>query len=315
MTFSHIPVLLNETIDGLNIKSDGIYVDATFGRGGHSREILKRLGANGRLFALDRDLAAIEAAKSIADDRFTIVHAPFSQIKEVCKACGILEKVNGILMDIGVSSPQLDDASRGFSFDKDGPLDMRMDQSAGIDAAYIVNTYAAKDLAYIFKTYGEERFAGKVANAIVRQREKAPFTTTLALAEVISAAIPGKPGPKHKATRCFQALRIAVNSELDELKAALEGSLDVLSDDGRLCVISFHSLEDRIVKTFIRENSEGPKLPRGLPVTDAELAELKRQSCKLIKISGAVKASDDEVSQNPRSRSAVLRVAARLGRI
>ena len=178
----------------------------------------------------------------------------------------------------------------------------------------VLHSLLPTDLAYIFKTYGEERFAGKVANAIVRQREKAPFTTTLALADVISASIPGKPGPKHKATRCFQALRIAVNSELDELKSALEGSLDVLDKDGRLCVISFHSLEDRIVKTFIRENSEGPKLPRGLPITDEELAELKLKSCTLQKISGAIKATDAEISQNPRSRSAVLRVAARLGR-
>lgn len=314
MAFSHIPVLLNETLAGLNINPDGIYFDATFGRGGHSREILKRLNKNGRLYALDRDLSAIEAAKSIADERFSIVHARFSQLKEVCEDFGILGKVNGILMDIGVSSPQLDDASRGFSFDKDGPLDMRMDQSAKIDAALIVNTYDAKDLAFIFKTYGEERFAGKVANAIVRQREKTPFTTTLALADLISASIPGKPGPKHKATRCFQALRIAVNSELEELKSALDGSIDVLDKDGRLCVISFHSLEDRIVKTFIRENSEGPKLPRGLPITDEELAELKLKSCTLQKISGAIKATDAEISQNPRSRSAVLRVAARLGR-
>ena len=314
MAFSHIPVLLNETLAGLNINPDGIYVDATFGRGGHSREILKRLNKNGRLYALDRDLSAIEAAKSIADERFSIVHARFSQLKEVCEDFGILGKVNGILMDIGVSSPQLDDASRGFSFDKDGPLDMRMDQSAKIDAALIVNTYDAKDLAYIFKTYGEERFAGKVANAIVRQREKTPFTTTLALADLISASIPGKPGPKHKATRCFHALRIAVNRELEELKSALDGSIDVLDKDGRLCVISFHSLEDRIVKTFIRENSEGPKLPRGLPITDEELAELKLKSCTLQKISGAIKATDAEISQTPRSRSAVLRVAARLGR-
>ncbi len=314
MAFSHIPVLLNETLAGLNINPDGIYVDATFGRGGHSREILKRLNKNGRLYALDRDLSAIEAAKSIADERFSIVHARFSQLKEVCEDFGILGKVNGILMDIGVSSPQLDDASRGFSFDKDGPLDMRMDQSAKIDAALIVNTYDAKELAYIFKTYGEERFAGKVANAIVRQREKTPFTTTLALADLISASIPGKPGPKHKATRCFQALRIAVNSELEELKSALDGSIDVLDKDGKLCVISFHSLEDRIVKTFIRENSEGPKLPRGLPITDEELAELKLKSCTLQKISGAIKATAAEISQNPRSRSAVLRVAARLGR-
>ena len=315
MSFAHIPVLLNETLDGLNIKADGIYVDATFGRGGHSREILKRLGPDGRLFALDRDLAAIEAAKEINDARFCIVHSPFSQIKEECLNLGICGKVDGILMDIGVSSPQIDDAGRGFSFEKNGPLDMRMDQSAKLDAATIINTYEAKDLAFIFKTFGEERFASKVAKAIVRARENSPFTTTLALAELISASIPGKVGPKHKATRCFQALRIAVNSELDELSAALQGTLEVLKSGGRLCVISFHSLEDRIVKNFIRDNSEGPKIPRGLPITDDELAKLKLASCSLKKVSNAIKASDIEISHNPRSRSAVLRVAERLERI
>ena len=251
MAFSHIPVLLNEVLDGLDIKEDGIYVDATFGRGGHSRKILERLGPSGRLYGLDRDLTAVEAAKEIKDERFCITHSAFSNILEVCENLGIAGKVDGILMDIGVSSPQIDDPSRGFSFDKDGPLDMRMDQSAKLDAKTIVNTYSKQDLAYIFKVYGEENFASKVAAAIVRDREKKPFETTLELSEFIKRVIGGKPTPKHKATRCFQALRIAVNGELDELKKALDSSLDVLADNGRLCVISFHSLEDRIVKTFI----------------------------------------------------------------
>ncbi len=312
MTFSHIPVLLNECLDGLNIKSDGVYIDATFGRGGHSRAILQRLGANGKLFAIDRDLQAIEAAASIDDERFCITHNTFSNIKDVAAEHGILGMVDGILMDIGVSSPQLDDAQRGFSFDRQGPLDMRMDNSCGLSAADIVNTYSSDDLSYIFKVYGEERFARKVAAAIVRERENAKIETTTQLASIISKSIPGAPGPKHKATRCFQALRIAVNAELDELKQALEGAIDVLGRDGRLCVISFHSLEDRIVKTFYRDKSSAPPIPRGLPITDTELAALKAQYAKLECVGKAIKASDSEIMQNVRSRSAVLRVAKRL---
>ncbi|MBP5244613.1 MAG: 16S rRNA (cytosine(1402)-N(4))-methyltransferase RsmH, partial [Succinivibrio sp.] len=275
MAFSHIPVLLNEVLDGLDIKEDGIYVDATFGRGGHSRKILERLGPSGRLYGLDRDLTAVEAAKEIKDERFCITHSAFSNILEVCEKLGIAGKVDGILMDIGVSSPQIDDPSRGFSFDKDGPLDMRMDQSAKLDAKTIVNTYSKQDLAYIFKVYGEENFASKVAAAIVRDREKKPFETTLELSEFIKRVIGGKPTPKHKATRCFQALRIAVNGELDELKKALDSSLDVLADNGRLCVISFHSLEDRIVKTFIKDKSQGQKVPNGLPLTFEETEKMR----------------------------------------
>ena len=263
MAFSHIPVLLNEVLENMRIKADGIYVDATFGRGGHSKEILKRLSENGRLYALDRDLTAIEAAGSIKDERFCITHSPFSRIKEVCEDLGIAGKVDGILMDIGVSSPQIDDPSRGFSFEKDGPLDMRMDTTAKLDAKTIVNTYTKQDLSYIFKVYGEENFASKVASAIVRERDRKPIETTLELSEFIKKVIGGKPTPKHKATRCFQALRIAVNAELDELKTALENSIDVLNDEGRLCVISFHSLEDRIVKTFIKDKSQGQKVPNG----------------------------------------------------
>ncbi|SFS41642.1 16S rRNA (cytosine1402-N4)-methyltransferase [Succinivibrio dextrinosolvens] len=314
MAFSHIPVLLNEVLDGLDIKPDGIYVDATFGRGGHSRKILERLGPSGRLYGLDRDLTAVEAAKEIKDERFCITHSAFSNILEVCERLGIAGKVDGILMDIGVSSPQIDDPSRGFSFDKDGPLDMRMDQSAKLDAKTIVNTYSKQDLAYIFKVYGEENFASKVAAAIVRDREKKPFETTLELSEFIKRVIGGKPTPKHKATRCFQALRIAVNGELDELKKALDSSLEVLADNGRLCVISFHSLEDRIVKTFIKDKSQGQKVPNGLPLTFEETEKMRLATAKVEPVGGAIKATAEEIESNVRSRSATLRVCRRLKR-
>lgn len=314
MAFSHIPVLLNEVLDGLDIKEDGIYVDATFGRGGHSRKILERLGPSGRLYGLDRDLTAVEAAKEIKDERFCITHSAFSNILEVCENLGIAGKVDGILMDIGVSSPQIDDPSRGFSFDKDGPLDMRMDQSAKLDAKTIVNTYSKQDLAYIFKVYGEENFASKVAAAIVRDREKKPFETTLELSEFIKRVIGGKPTPKHKATRCFQALRIAVNGELDELKKALDSSLDVLADNGRLCVISFHSLEDRIVKTFIKDKSQGQKVPNGLPLTFEETEKMRLATAKVEPVGGAIKATAEEIESNVRARSATLRVCRRLKR-
>ena len=314
MAFSHIPVLLNEVLDGLDIKPDGIYVDATFGRGGHSRKILERLGPSGRLYGLDRDLTAVEAAKEIKDERFCITHSAFSNILEVCERLGIAGKVDGILMDIGVSSPQIDDPSRGFSFEKDGPLDMRMDQSAKLDAKTIVNTYSKQDLAYIFKVYGEENFASKVAAAIVRDREKKPFETTLELSEFIKRVIGGKPTPKHKATRCFQALRIAVNGELDELKKALDSSLEVLADNGRLCVISFHSLEDRIVKSFIKDKSQGQKVPNGLPLTFEETEKMRLATAKVEPVGGAIKATAEEIESNVRSRSATLRVCRRLKR-
>ena len=316
MAFTHIPVLLNEVLEGLNIRPDGIYVDATFGRGGHSRKILERLNENGRLYGLDRDLTAVEAAKTLEseDKRFCITHSAFSNIKEVCEGLGISGRVDGILMDIGVSSPQIDDPERGFSFDKDGPLDMRMDQSASLDAKTLVNTWSKQDLAYIFKVYGEENFASKVAAAIVKDREKTPFETTLQLSEFIKRVIGGKPTPKHKATRCFQALRIAVNGELDELKQALDSSIDVLNDDGRLCVISFHSLEDRIVKNFIKEKSEGQKVPNGLPLTFEETEKMRLATAKLGAVGGAIKATSEEVEANVRSRSATLRVAKRLMR-
>lgn len=313
-TFSHIPVLLHECIEGLNIKADGVYIDGTFGRGGHSRQILASLGANGRLIGLDRDLSAIEVGKELEkeDPRFTIVHTPFSRLSEVCQELDLVGKVDGILLDIGVSSPQLDDGSRGFSFDKDGPLDMRMDQSAPKSAQSVIATYDVKQLAYIFKVYGEERFANQVARAIVRRRENEPFTSTKDLANVIAGAIPGKPTPKHKATRCFQALRIEVNSELEELKTALQGAVEVLAPQGRLCVISFHSLEDRIVKTFFKESSQGQKVPSVVPLTSEELDRIRLQTATLDLIGGAIKATDAEIEANVRSRSATLRVAQRL---
>lgn len=313
-TFSHIPVLLHECIEGLNIKADGVYIDGTFGRGGHSRQILASLGANGRLIGLDRDLSAIEVGKELEkeDPRFTIVHTPFSRLSEVCQELDLLGKVDGILLDIGVSSPQLDDGSRGFSFDKDGPLDMRMDQSAPKSAQSVIASYDVKQLAYIFKVYGEERFANQVARAIVRRRENEPFTSTKDLANVIAGAIPGKPTPKHKATRCFQALRIEVNSELEELKTALQGAVEVLAPQGRLCVISFHSLEDRIVKTFFKESSQGQKVPSVVPLTSEELDRIRLQTATLDLIGGAIKATDAEIEANVRSRSATLRVAQRL---
>lgn len=313
-TFSHIPVLLHECIEGLNIKADGVYIDGTFGRGGHSRQILASLGSNGRLIGLDRDLSAIEVGKELEkeDPRFTIVHTPFSRLSEVCQELDLVGKVDGILLDIGVSSPQLDDGSRGFSFDKDGPLDMRMDQSAPKSAQSVIASYDVKQLAYIFKVYGEERFANQVARAIVRRRENEPFTSTKDLANVIAGAIPGKPTPKHKATRCFQALRIEVNSELEELKTALQGAVEVLAPQGRLCVISFHSLEDRIVKTFFKESSQGQKVPSVVPLTSEELDRIRLQTATLDLIGGAIKATDAEIEANVRSRSATLRIAQRL---
>lgn len=315
-TFSHIPVLLHECIEGLNIKADGVYIDGTFGRGGHSRQILASLGPNGRLIGLDRDLSAVEVGKALAqeDPRFTIMHTPFSRLETVCEDLELTNKVDGILLDIGVSSPQLDDGSRGFSFDKDGPLDMRMDQSASKSAQSVIATYDAKQLAYIFKVYGEERFASQVARAIVRRREQEPFTSTKDLANVIAGVIPGKPTPKHKATRCFQALRIEVNSELEELKTALNAAVHVLAPKGRLCVISFHSLEDRIVKTFFKESSQGQKVPSVVPLTSEELDRIRLQTATLDLIGGAIKATDAEIEANVRSRSATLRIAQRISK-
>ncbi|WBA12044.1 16S rRNA (cytosine(1402)-N(4))-methyltransferase RsmH [Salinivibrio kushneri] len=312
--YTHVSVLLNESVDGLAIKSDGIYVDGTFGRGGHSRHILSQLGENGRLYAIDRDPRAIEEANTIDDPRFQIIHGPFSDIEAYLFDRGLSEKVDGILLDLGVSSPQLDDPSRGFSFMHDGPLDMRMDPSSGQSAAQWLATASPDDIAWVLKVFGEERFARRIANAIVRHREDeeaTPLTTTNQLAKLIDHAVPFREKKKHPATRSFQAIRIYINSELDEIEQALQGALASLAPGGRLSVISFHSLEDRMVKRFIRKQSKGPDVPKGVPLTEAQIAELGSAAMK--PIGKAIKPSADEVAQNARARSSVLRIAEKLG--
>ncbi len=305
---AHITVLLHEAVDGLNIKSDGIYVDGTFGRGGHSRHILSQLGPEGRLLAIDRDPQAIAEAAKIDDPRFQILHGPFSRLAEMVDEQGLTGRIDGVLLDLGVSSPQLDQADRGFSFQKDGPLDMRMDPTSGQSAAEWLAHADVDDIAWVLKTFGEEKFAKKIARAIVHDRATEPYTRTRALAEMIARVSPSREKNKHAATRSFQAIRIYINSELEEIEQALNGAMQVLAPGGRLSVISFHSLEDRLVKHFIRKQEKGPEVPPGLPLTEAQLA-----GGRLLKSIGkARKPSAAEVEANPRSRSSVLRVAERL---
>ncbi|PYE56700.1 16S rRNA (cytosine1402-N4)-methyltransferase [Shewanella chilikensis] len=307
--FAHLSVLLQETVDGLNIRPDGIYIDGTFGRGGHSRQILSRLGEQGRLIAIDRDPAAIEAAKQFADDpRFTIVHGGFGQLADYVEQLGLVGKIDGVLLDLGVSSPQLDDAERGFSFLRDGPLDMRMDNSQGQTAAQWLARAEIEDMAWVFKTYGEEKNARHIARCIAADRDEKPFLRTKDLAGLIERITKHKERNKHPATRVFQAIRIYINSELDQIDQALEGALKVLAPKGRLSIISFHSLEDRMVKRFIRRHSKGEEVPYGLPVTEAEL----NRSRQLLPIGKALKPSDEEIAVNARARSSVLRIAERL---
>lgn len=307
--FSHLSVLLQESIDGLAINPDGIYMDATFGRGGHSREILKVLSPKGQLIAIDRDLSAIEAAKSLADDpRFSIHHRPFSELQVVAEELGLIGKVDGILMDLGVSSPQLDDADRGFSFMRNGPLDMRMDTTRGLSAAQWLAVAEEQDITQVIKEFGEEKFGKRIAHGIVNARQIAPITDTAQLAEIIDLAVPVKDKFKHPATRSFQAIRIYVNSELDEIKTGLKAALNTLAPQGRLAVISFHSLEDRLVKRFVREQSRGLDVPHGMPILQAEIDASKAMK----PIGKAIKPSADELKRNVRARSSVLRVAEKL---
>lgn len=306
--FKHTTVLLDDAVNALNIKEDGIYIDGTFGRGGHSRLILAQLGEQGRLFAIDRDPQAIAAAAAIDDPRFTIIHGPFSALADYMEARDLTGKVDGILLDLGVSSPQLDDAERGFSFMRDGPLDMRMDPTRGLSAAEWLLQAEENDIAFVLKTYGEERFAKRIARAIVERNRLQPMTRTKELAEVIAAATPVKDKFKHPATRSFQAIRIWVNSELEEIEQALKGSLQVLAPGGRLSIISFHSLEDRLVKRFMREQSRGPQVPAGLPMTEAQLQKLGGRQLKAL---GKMMPGEAEVAENPRARSSVLRIAER----
>ncbi|HBV92387.1 16S rRNA (cytosine(1402)-N(4))-methyltransferase RsmH [Pantoea sp. B550] len=304
--FKHTTVLLDEAVNGLNIREDGIYIDGTFGRGGHSRLILSQLGEKGRLIAIDRDPQAIAAAAEITDPRFSIIHGPFSALAEYAAERDLVGKIDGILLDLGVSSPQLDDAERGFSFMRDGPLDMRMDPSRGHSAAEWLLHAEEADIAFVLKTYGEERFSKRIARAIVERNREQPMTRTRELAEVISVAMPVKDKFKHPATRSFQAIRIWINSELEEIDIALKGAVEVLAPQGRLSVISFHSLEDRLVKRFMRDQSRGPQVPAGIPMTEQQLRALGGRELKLL---GKMSPGDAEVSENPRARSSVLRIA------
>ena len=305
----HQPVLLEEALDALAVSEGGVYVDATFGRGGHSREILRRLGAKGCLIALDKDPLAVASGREQfgGDARFSVHQGSFAGLDAVARAEGVSGRVDGVLLDLGVSSPQLDDPSRGFSFLKDGPLDMRMDPDRGVSAGDWLAGAGAAEIARVLKEYGEERFARRIAQAIVRAREEAQIRTTGQLAEIISRANPAWEKDKHPATRSFQAIRIFINGELEDLRACLDQILRVLAPGGRLVVISFHSLEDRMVKRFMREQSRGDPFPLGVPVTHEQLRP------KLQILGKAVRPSQEEVRSNPRARSAVMRVAERLG--
>ncbi|KTR97422.1 MULTISPECIES: 16S rRNA (cytosine(1402)-N(4))-methyltransferase RsmH [Pantoea] len=306
--FKHTTVLLDEAVNGLNIREDGIYIDGTFGRGGHSRLILSQLGAHGQLLAIDRDPQAIAAAAEINDPRFSIVHGPFSALAEYVEERGLTGKIDGVLLDLGVSSPQLDDAERGFSFMRDGPLDMRMDPTRGQSAAEWLQSAEEADIAFVLKTYGEERFAKRIARAIVERNREQPMTRTKELADLIAAATPVKDKFKHPATRSFQAIRIWINSELEEIDIALKGALTVLAPGGRLSIISFHSLEDRLVKRFMRDQSRGPQVPAGIPMTESQLKALGGRELKTL---GKLIPGEAEVKDNPRARSSVLRIAER----
>ncbi len=302
-TDHHQTVLVAEAMEALAIKPDGFYIDATFGRGGHSHGILAALNDKGRLLAMDRDPQAVAYGKQqFADDpRFEIVHAAFSQLQQCLCERHLEGTVDGVLLDLGVSSPQLDEAARGFSFLKSGPLDMRMDTTCGQSAAEWINRAREAEIAAVLKDYGEERFAKRIASAIVSRRKEAPFTTTADLAAVIKAANPAWERHKHPATRSFQAIRIFINNELEEIKQVLQQSLQVLAGGGRLVVIAFHSLEDRIVKQFIRQQSLG-NLPAGLPVTEDQL------SIQMKRVGRAIKPRMEEIALNPRARSAIMRI-------
>lgn len=306
--YEHLPVLLDEVLEALNIRADGCYIDATFGRGGHSRAILEHLNEKGRVIALDQDPEAIAygRAQFAQETRIEFEHCNFSSVKSVITERQKENDINGILMDLGVSSPQLDDAERGFSFLRDGPLDMRMNSSEGENAMQWLASVELFDLTTVLKRFGEERFARRIATAIVESRQEKEITSTGELAQIISDAIPVKEKHKHPATRSFQAIRMFINNELQSIEQGLEGSASVLAVKGRLAVISFHSLEDRIVKRFMRNLSKGPQLPAGLPVMTADVEQPYRLVGK------PVIAKESELQKNPRARSARLRVLERV---
>lgn len=310
-TFAHLTVLLNETVAAVLGKSDGIYVDATFGRGGHTRHLLAQLGPGARVIGFDKDPQAIASGEALMreDSRFEIIHDSFASLLPALEARGLLSQVDGLLADLGVSSPQIDDAERGFSFMHDGPLDMRMDTTRGLSAAQWLVQISEAELTDVFKTFGEERHARRIARAVLAEQTVTPITRTKVLADVIAKAHPSWERHKHPATRCFQAIRIAVNRELGDLEDLLAQSLQALNVGGRLAVISFHSLEDRLVKQFIVREAKGDDFPPGLPVTTAQM------NPQLKKIGKAIEPSDAEVDANPRARSAHLRVAERLASV
>ena len=305
---AHVPVLLDPVIAGLNLHEDGLYIDGTFGRGGHSLAILNRLGDTGRLLAIDRDPQAIATAADAlkSDPRFELTQGEFSELKEYASKRNLLGKVDGLLLDLGVSSPQLDEAERGFSFQSDGPLDMRMDPSSGSSAADWLANVKERDLRKVLFEFGEERFAARIAREKVAARALQPIRRTAELAKIVSESVPARGQKRHPATKTFQAIRIRINDELQQLEQALRASTELLRSGGRLCVISFHSLEDRRVKRFMREASRVAAPWRGLP----EIPEEHRPPFKLI--GKMISATDEEIKMNVRSRSARLRVAERL---
>ncbi len=304
----HETVLLEAAVAALLVSNTGFYVDGTFGRGGHSRRILQRLQPQGRLLAIDKDPEAIRVARVElgTDERFEVVQGSFSRLAELVAAAGMTGAVSGVLLDLGVSSPQLDEAQRGFSFSQDGPLDMRMNPEEGQSAAQWLASASEEEIADVIYRYGEERFSRRMARAVVEQRKLQPITTTLQLAEIIKQANPAWEKHKHPATRAFQGIRIHINRELEDLQSVLKQALDVLCIGGRLVVISFHSLEDRIVKQFISEQAKGDDYPVGVPVQYVDL------NPRMKKIGKPVKADDEEVNLNPRSRSAIMRVAEKI---
>lgn len=303
----HFSVLLQESLDGLDIQAGGVYIDGTFGRGGHSKQILNRLDSQGRLIAIDQDPQAIEYAdKNFVDERFEIQYGSFEDIKAFCEARDLVGKIDGILLDLGVSSPQLDDSERGFSFMREGPLDMRMNPNAGLSAKEWLKEVDEKTLKLVLQNYGEERFSGRLAREIKAASDRDELHTTIDLADLVKRVSPKTEKNKHPATRTFQAIRIAVNRELDVLKNVLEAAMQVLAPGGRLSVISFHSLEDRIVKVFIRDQSKIKDLFPDSPI------QLEVIEPVLKKVGKPIFPSKEECQSNPRSRSAVLRIAEKL---
>jgi 16S rRNA (cytosine1402-N4)-methyltransferase len=304
----HTPVLLDEVLGGLAVRPDGRYCDATFGRGGHTAAILRALGPAGQVVAIDRDPEAVEAGRVrfARDLRLTLVRGSFGELEECVRAAGLDGELDGVLLDLGVSSPQLDEARRGFSFMQDGPLDMRMDNEAGQSAAQWLAKATEREIADVLRTLGEERFARRIARAILAARAQGPLTRTGQLAEIVAAAVPTREPGTHPATRTFQAIRIHVNRELEQLESALPQAVRLLVPGGRLCVISFHSLEDRIVKRYIRREEQGDPVYAGLPTVPPHARP------RLKRVGGAIMAGEAEVQSNPRARSAVLRVAERL---